>query len=710
VTTLRRALTPAITLALLGGFVWLFGRGIVDEIGLIVGYLPLLVAAAALGLALGALRPHVLRRIADSLLHVPTWAFLTGAALVAFAAAMFCGWYGNGFTPATPDEGTYLFQAHLLAHGRLTAPSPPHWEFYQFRFCLHQNGRWFGIYPPGWPLLLALGARLGAPHLVNPVLGVGLVLLTYALGREIAPTRPLVARLAVALSALSVMRMAHAATTLSHVLGAICTATAMIAALRGLRTGRARWWLLVGAALGVQASARLLNAFALGVPLLAVAVALAVRHRAAPRRVLLCVGALALTAGLLAAGHLGYNRAITGRFFTFPQRAYFAATEPRPNCSDPGFGKDRVCLHEHPPPASAVLPRYDFYPRHGIALTHVRLDSYTREIAGGVLLFAFLVVSLTARATRRPALFCLLFYGALWLAYAAFYYHGLAYGARYYFEGSAAVWVAVALGIAAAVRPAAGGVAAALRGAGALVVLVLVIVLPVVRWPWFRDTWFIDYNSYVRPMREAMRTLDQAIILHRVEIAPAIFNPRPWDLASQRVIVARDWGAGAGQELLAHYPGRRLYRWETKLQQAVPVAPDPTRVTLEPEALFPVTRVRSGYASPSRVPEGHCLKLFGYEAGAQVEVRTHFRGGTFRARPELWSARDGGLVRLELDGRVIADGIDLWADKPQRVQAPPVSVRLLGDQHVLRVVVRDKNPASRGYGACVDRITLERTE
>ena len=124
-TTPRRALTSAITLALLGGYVWLFARGIIDEVALLWRYLPLLGAAAALGLVLGSRWPHVLRRIADSLLAVPTWAFLTGAAAIAFAAALFCGWYGNGFTPATPDEGTYLFQAQLLAHGHLTAPSPP---------------------------------------------------------------------------------------------------------------------------------------------------------------------------------------------------------------------------------------------------------------------------------------------------------------------------------------------------------------------------------------------------------------------------------------------------------------------------------------------------------------------------------------------------------------------------------------------------------
>jgi hypothetical protein len=236
------------------------------------------------------------------------------------------------------------------------------------------------------------------------------------------------------------------------------------------------------------------------------------------------------------------------------------------------------------------------------------------------------------------------------------------------------------------------------------------MVLPVVRWPWFRDVWFKDYSNYVAPMERAMREMKNAIVLHKIEMAPAIFNPRPWDLASQNVIVARDWGPPMGQELLEHYPGRTLYRWNTKLQQAQLVAPDPHRVTLKGEAFFPADKLRSAYASPAKAPEGYCLKMFGYKAGAQTEVRTHFRGGTFTVAPRFWSGKDGGLVRLELDGRVLVDGLDLYAAKSAAVAPPPATVRLAGDTHVLRLIVRGKNPESDGYSACLDRIVLDRTD
>lgn len=41
------------------------------------------------------------------------------------------------------------------------------------------------MYPPGWPALLTPGVWLGAPWLVNPLLGADLAVATGALGREL---------------------------------------------------------------------------------------------------------------------------------------------------------------------------------------------------------------------------------------------------------------------------------------------------------------------------------------------------------------------------------------------------------------------------------------------------------------------------------------------------------------------------------------------
>jgi hypothetical protein len=82
--------------------------------------------------------------------------------------------------PHERDSVAYLFQARMFAHGVVTAPAPAIPEAFKEDFIINVQGRWFGKYPPGHPLVLALGIILGAPWIVGPVLGsvsVGLLLL-----------------------------------------------------------------------------------------------------------------------------------------------------------------------------------------------------------------------------------------------------------------------------------------------------------------------------------------------------------------------------------------------------------------------------------------------------------------------------------------------------------------------------------------------------
>ena len=82
------------------------------------------------------------------------------------------------------DEWSYLIQAHIFSHGRLAVPSPMHREFFDYAHIVN-NGRYYSKYPPGWPVLLAIGVFLGAPRLVNPLLGAGTLLLLYAMGKKL---------------------------------------------------------------------------------------------------------------------------------------------------------------------------------------------------------------------------------------------------------------------------------------------------------------------------------------------------------------------------------------------------------------------------------------------------------------------------------------------------------------------------------------------
>ena len=104
--------------------------------------------------------------------------------------------------PHVQDSLTYLFQAQTMARGELWAEAPPLPQFFEQEFLLVQNGhfdlrpgsplsagRWFGKYPPGYPIILAIGVLLNAPWLVNPLLAALTVPLIYQLGRRMGNGR-----------------------------------------------------------------------------------------------------------------------------------------------------------------------------------------------------------------------------------------------------------------------------------------------------------------------------------------------------------------------------------------------------------------------------------------------------------------------------------------------------------------------------------------
>jgi hypothetical protein len=64
--------------------------------------------------------------------------------------------------PHVNDEIAYLFQAKLFQSGRLYSPSPCGREFFDFPHIIN-NGKWYSIYPPGFPLLLVFGLAFRAP-------------------------------------------------------------------------------------------------------------------------------------------------------------------------------------------------------------------------------------------------------------------------------------------------------------------------------------------------------------------------------------------------------------------------------------------------------------------------------------------------------------------------------------------------------------------
>ena len=81
-------------------------------------------------------------------------------------------------TPFLQDSAAHLFQGKVFLAGRLAAPQPTAPEFFSVSgdMLVMQHGRWFSMYQPGFPLLLAGAMFLSAEWLLCPFLGAATIL------------------------------------------------------------------------------------------------------------------------------------------------------------------------------------------------------------------------------------------------------------------------------------------------------------------------------------------------------------------------------------------------------------------------------------------------------------------------------------------------------------------------------------------------------
>ena len=166
------------------------------------------------------------------------------------------------------DESAYRFMAELLASGRLYAESPPMKLFFDRAFMIN-DGSFYSQYFLGWPALLAPGAALGVPSLMNPLYSALTVPPIYLTLLRLGGRRCGMIGALLFLSA--PLLQFGAATLLSHTSCVFALAWATYFAVR-IYSGDAKWWLhsALATAFSVAFFVRPSAALALGVPLLAV--------------------------------------------------------------------------------------------------------------------------------------------------------------------------------------------------------------------------------------------------------------------------------------------------------------------------------------------------------------------------------------------------------------------------------------------------------
>jgi hypothetical protein len=239
------------------------------------------------------------------------------AALIAVGAFLAAAWASQSVFDRIPhleDEFATLWEAGVMAEGRISVASPEFPRSFLVPFVVDHEGLRFGKYTPGWPALLSVGVRAGLPWLVNALLAGASVWLTYRLGSRLGGKG--VGVLAAMLVAASPMFLLLSASLLSHGLSVFLALTLTLGWLDGVagapqqaKVPRALPVLAAGLSLGLLALTRPLTAVAVGLPFGVHGVWLLLRGDRTAKRAVLCVGILGLAvAGLL----LIWQWALTG--------------------------------------------------------------------------------------------------------------------------------------------------------------------------------------------------------------------------------------------------------------------------------------------------------------------------------------------------------------------------------------------------------------
>jgi hypothetical protein len=396
------------------------------------------------------------RRLFSAMFRAPRSLVLGMLALAALAlSALYVREYLRG-GPRIIDATSYWLEARALARGHASWPIDEPTASVRGRFLLlggtPDAPRLGVIFPPGYPLILAVGFVFGVPLWIGPFIAALLAVATYGLAKAVS-AREDVARLAATLSVLSAALRYHTADTMSHGWAAFLFAATLALAYAAIDTDSRRrrrlFALFTGTLFGWLVATRPVSALALSPVLL-----LATVRLPGVTRLFVALGA-ALPLALYAA----QQRALTGSWLVSAQSAYYALADGPPGCFRYGFGAGIGCLHEHGAFVDAALP-------HGLdalAATKIFLHRFYLHL-GDVANFeplALLVAAAPILARRRddPVLArrtteLALAVVAIFAAYLPFYFDG-SYpggGARFFADVLPLEHVLVAAGAALAVE------------------------------------------------------------------------------------------------------------------------------------------------------------------------------------------------------------------------------------------------------------------
>ena len=326
------------------------------------------------------------------------------------------------------DEFAYLWQAKVMAGGKLSLPSPDYPTKFLVPFVIDHQGERFGKYPLGWPAALSLAIRIGMKNWINPILAGLAIWLIYQLGKKVASER--VGVLSAILLGTSPIFLIQASTLLSHTWSLVLAAGFMLFWMDTIQRDDqfTDWWKAVisGLCLGLVGLTRPLTMVGLSIPFLIEGLILIVRGKKRQRYKILLVGGVAL---LLASLHFVWQLVLTGNLLTNPYTLWWPYDKL-------GFG-----------PGYGVLPGGHSLYQAYLNTKHSLRAGLSDLFGWGMISWIFLPFGLIGSWRYRRVHLLSGVFLSLVVLYSAYWVGARLLGPRYYFEALPGLVILSALGI-----------------------------------------------------------------------------------------------------------------------------------------------------------------------------------------------------------------------------------------------------------------------
>lgn len=165
------------------------------------------------------------------------------------------------------DEHSCFFLAECIRSGKFWAKTPPLYDFFEVVHIGSRGEKWFSVYPPGWPLLLAAARELNLGNFANPIMGTLASWLYLLIGRRLYG--PSAAMIGLVLMGTSPFYLFTNASFFSHTTCLLMIAIFLYAYLQWKDKKQTVFWATVGAlVLGYGLGTRYLSMAAIGFPIL----------------------------------------------------------------------------------------------------------------------------------------------------------------------------------------------------------------------------------------------------------------------------------------------------------------------------------------------------------------------------------------------------------------------------------------------------------